>query len=686
MLQLPTPEQKSKLDGLKGVVSEREASLKSVEQEVAVAQSKWETEITAEPAEKQEPAGLQLRFALNENLEGEDASGNKVEATLAHADGPKWSDGRLAKGIKLDGTEKSFVSSAVPVSFERDSVFSYGVWIKHTGKEGALIAKMDEGKQLRGFDLFVSDGKVLVHLINAWPESAIRVSTKESVPRDRWAHVFATYDGSGKAAGINIYLNGKRSEIEVKEDKLNGSILSDTALNLGKRSKSYPFKGSLADARFYNRQLTVDEVGRLAEAPFVAIARIEADKRSDDQKNDLRNYYRRRYSPEWVKADEAVAQAKKERDDYNRKIPTTMIMGEMEKPRDTFVQVRGQYDNKGEKVTPATPVALPSMREGDARNRLGLARWLVSPEQPLTARVTVNRYWQMYFGNGIVKSAENFGSQGDWPTHPELLDWLANQFTRSGWDVKAMQKLIVMSATYRQSSAAPRKLVAKDPENLLHARGPRIRLQAEFLRDQALAVSGLMNPKIGGETVFPYQPPGLWEELMVREDGDRFSAQKYVQSHGDALYRRSMYMFWKRTSPPASMSALDAPDRQTCVVRRQRTNTPLQALILMNDPTYVEAARKLAERMMIEAKTDRERVTLAYRLALARAPKASEMDTLLKLYREQLAVYRKNPEAAAKLLKVGEAEPNASLDANELAAWAMVASTILNLDETVTKG
>jgi hypothetical protein len=363
-----------------------------------------------------------------------------------------------------------------------------------------------------------------------------------------------------------------------------------------------------------------------------------------------------------------------------------MVMQELPKPRDTFRLVRGQYDKKGEKVTAGTPVHLLPLSKDAPPNRLGLARWLVDPAHPLTARVIVNRYWQMYFGTGLVKTAEDFGSQGEWPSHPELLDWLATEFVRTGWDVKQMQRLIVTSAAYRQSSAVTPRLVARDPENRLLARAPRLRLQAEFIRDQALAASGLLNGAIGGHSVSPYQPPGLWEELAVRADGDRFTAQVYKQSHGPDLYRRTMYTFWKRTSPPPTLATFDAPDRETCTVRRARTNTPLQALVLMNDPTYVEAARKLAERLMIEAVSTEDRITLAFRLVLARQPNAEERGVMRKLFDEQRAVYRRDGPAALKLLAVGEAKRNEKLDPAELAAWAMMASMILNLDETLTKG
>ena len=424
----------------------------------------------------------------------------------------------------------------------------------------------------------------------------------------------------------------------------------------------------------------------LADAPSVQLARAPRAERTAEQNEAIKVYFRDHHYPAFAEAKKAVEQARKAKDDFEASIPTTMVMSEMEKPRDTFMLVRGQYDKPGEKVTMGVPAALPPMPAGAPANRLGLAEWLVSPAQPLTSRVIVNRYWQMYFGTGLVKTVEDFGAQGEWPSHPELLDWLAVEFIKSGWDIKHMQRLIVTSATYRQASTLTPALEFKDPDNRLLARGPRFRLQAEFIRDEALAISGLLNDEIGGKSVSPYQPAGLWEELMSRADGKNWTAQTYVQSHGPDLYRRTMYTFWKRTSPPPTLTTFDAPDRETCTVRRQRTNTPLQALVLMNDPTYIEASRKLAERLMKEAKSDKDRVTLAYRLAMSRAPKAEEIKVLLKLYEEQLKAYRANDQAATKLLGVGESGRNESLNPAELAAWTVVASTVLNLDETVTKG
>jgi hypothetical protein len=358
-------------------------------------------------------------------------------------------------------------------------------------------------------------------------------------------------------------------------------------------------------------------------------------------------------------------------------------MSEMEKPRETAILARGDYRNRGEKVTPGVPGFLPPLPSDAPANRLTLARWLVDPSHPLTARVTVNRFWQMYFGTGMVKTAEDFGSQGEAPSHPALLDWLATEFIRTGWDTKAMQKLIVTSAAYRQASKVTPALLEKDPENRLIARGPRFRLPAETVRDSALFMSGLLNDQIGGPSVFPYQPKGIWEDIAY---GDVYSAQSYTPSHGKDLYRRSMYTFWKRTMPPPSLATFDAPDREKCTARRLLTNTPLQALVLMNDPTYIEASRALAQRMITEAGKDpNKRINFAFRLATARNPDAKEAQVLREMARKELLEYRRDRDAAQKLVHVGESPFDAKLDVSELAAWTTVASTILNLDETITK-
>jgi hypothetical protein len=449
----------------------------------------------------------------------------------------------------------------------------------------------------------------------------------------------------------------------------------------------------------------------LPEAVAAALA-VPAGERTAAQRDELAKYFREKVSPAGKLLVAELAAAKMRRETLEAQIPTSMVMQELPQPRETFLLERGAYDKRAEKVSAALPAFLPPLPEGAPANRLGLAEWLVAPEHPLTARVTVNRYWQLFFGTGLVKTAEDFGTQGELPSHPDLLDYLAVEFQKSrksnverqtsdeatfdlrlstfdnsSWDVKHLVRRITTSAAYRQSSAVAQELAERDPENRLLARGPRFRLQAEFIRDQALWVSGLYDGRLGGKSVSPYQPAGLWEELMSRADGENWSAQKYEQDHGADLYRRTMYTFWKRTCPPPTLATLDAPDRETCTVRRSRTNTPLQALVLMNDPTYVEASRKFAERILREGgSTNDERFSFAFRTVLSREPSAAELAALGRLFARQQAHYESNPDAAKALLTIGESPADATMNPAELATWTMVASAILNTDEALTKG
>jgi hypothetical protein len=442
-------------------------------------------------------------------------------------------------------------------------------------------------------------------------------------------------------------------------------------LAIGNPHKGKPFKGEVGGLRVYNRLLTAADAATMSlDEPVQFILATEESKRTRDQNQRLTDYFLAYQAPADLRAVYArlnslksrMAQAKKE-------IPTVQVMAEMAKPRETFILARGDYRNLGEKVTPGVPSMLPPMPADAPANRLGLAEWLFAPQHPLTARVAVNRYWQLHFGYGLVKTTEDFGSQGDAPIQRDLLDWLATEF-QSKWDIKAMQRLIVTSATYRQASQVSAEMLEKDPENRLLARGPRFRLPAEAVRDNALAISGLLNRRIGGASVFPYQPAGIWEELSR---GETFTAQEYHESVGADLYRRSMYTFWKRTVPPAQLTTFDAPDREKCTSRRLITNTPLQALVLLNDPTYVEAAQVLAKRAMEADAVAPGRVRFLFREATGRAPSALEARVLTDLVQRRLDYYKQHPELASKL------------KGPELAAWTVVASTVLNLDEVITK-
>lgn len=429
-------------------------------------------------------------------------------------------------------------------------------------------------------------------------------------------------------------------------------------------------------------------VGDKSKAPdhIKDLLKKEPEKLEEADQKELRDYY---LASVYVDPDsrlpairEEIKPIQHDRDEFDKKITATMVSKELEKPRPSWVLIRGQYDKHGEPVGPGVPAILPPLPQSEVTNRLTFAKWLVEPKHPLTARVNVNRIWQQFFGVGIVKTAEDFGTKGEWPSHPELLDWLATEFMQSGWDVKHMVKLMVTSAAYRQDSRVTPQLLDIDPENRLVSRGPRFRLDAEELRDEALYVGGLLNLKMGGRGVRPYQPPGIWEAVGYTTS----TTAKYTQDHGDALYRRSLYMFWKRTAPPPTMITFDAPSRERCRARRERTNTPLQALITLNDPQYFEAARHLGYRMMREGGTeDSARLQYGFRLATGRSPCGSECTVLEESLAAQRAHYTANIEAAKKTISVGESPVPDDVPPPDLAAYTMVANLILNMDEVLTR-
>jgi hypothetical protein len=420
----------------------------------------------------------------------------------------------------------------------------------------------------------------------------------------------------------------------------------------------------------------------LVPANVAAAARIEPAKRSPADKKLLAEFRLSQHAEHRALKDELAA-LNKQITVLEAEIPTSLVMDEMKEPRPTHILMRGAYDKPGEKVTAATPAVLPPLAKDLPPNRLGFAKWLVDPQNPLTARVTVNRFWQQVFGAGLVKTSEDFGAQGAAPSHPELLDWLALEFIRTGWDVKALMKLMVTSATYRQHAGTTPENLRLDPENRLLSRGPRHRLMAELIRDQALAAGGLLVTKIGGPSVKPYHPPGLYEQVVAQRDNPKAT---YTQGAGDDLRRRSLYTYWKRSVPHPSMLLFDAPFRETCALRRSRSNTPLQALNLLNDPTYVEASRWLAQRMLKEGgPTAQGRLTHGFRLLLARHPQPVELATLASALERHQHDFQSDPESAKKLLGVGESKTVPQTDPAELAAYALVASTLLNLDETITK-
>ncbi|MDX2044091.1 MAG: DUF1553 domain-containing protein [Acidobacteriota bacterium] len=705
---LPTDDQKTRQESLARAIRDLEDELS--DKNISPLQEAWEKPLLGKPAIAP-TKNIIAHYELDGSLS--DSSGRYQQGRTLNGD-PGFGPGMVSRAVSLDGqTQLSFGKVG---NFDARQAFTFAVWLRPgLGKVGNYaFQKIADEQSRRGFELLFEQTHLIdiqrwgapltIRLTANWPNDAIQIRTKESFNNNEWKHLAITYDGSGKAAGLKVFLNGKPVAVEVAKDALTGATPNDAELMIGSKATGRAYSGGIDDLRLYDVALTAEQIDQLGlRHPIQTTLSGISGKRSKEESDRLREYYLTQIAPDVLKQKYAeLKDLKKQKADVDKSILNVMVMMELGKPRDTFVLARGDYRNKGEKVTPNVPAVLPPLSDSDKLNRLTLAKWLMDANHPLTARVAVNRYWQMLFGYGIVKTVEDFGVQGERPLHPELLDWLAVAF-RDGmmrdeggmmnnqtaaksiqpWDVKSLLRLIVTSATYRQSSKATPQLIEKDPENRLFARGPRHRLQAELVRDNALAISGLLDDRIGGKSVKPYHPAGLWEEMAF---GDGFSEQEYVLSKGRDLYRRSMYTFWKRTVPPAQLAAFDAPDREKCVARRATTNTPLQALVLMNDPTYVEASRKLAERALSEGGKDMNaKLAFAFRRATARKPTMAETKVLRELLTQQLTRYRSDQKAAADILNIGESAADAKLDKAELAAWTMVMSAILNLDETITK-
>ncbi|MEO1530420.1 MAG: DUF1553 domain-containing protein, partial [Planctomycetota bacterium] len=519
------------------------------------------------------------------------------------------------------------------------------------------------------------------HLIHAWPNNALKVKTKQGLKAGQWQHLFVTYDGTSKASGIKVYLDGEELEWSVQQDSLKDTIQTERTLLIGSRHPGSRFKGEIDEVSVFDRRLTSSEVASLANASGIApLLATEPKDWTEEQLSTLRTHYLENEDSRHNELKRAVDKLVAEETELKKPLTTVMVMGNQGKPRDTFILDRGAYDSPTDKkVEPGTMSVLPPMGDDLPRDRLGLAKWLFQDDHPLTARVAVNRYWQLFFGTGLVATPQDFGAQGDFPSHPELLDWLAVDFRENGWNVKRLVKQIVMSSTYRQRSASDRSEFEQDPDNRLLARGPRFRLQGEFIRDNALFVSGLLVDRLGGPGVKPYQPPGLWKEVSLGGN------PRFVQDKGDKLYRRSLYTYWKRSAPPPSMQIFDAPTREKCTVIRARTNTPLQALVTLNDVQFVEAARHFAQRLLAKSASDQSRLEEGFRIVTARRPTDSETEILNRILDDATKRYESDIEAAKKLLDVGDSERDMSLSPATHAAWTIVASSLLNLDETLTR-
>ncbi len=597
--------------------------------------------------------------------------------------------GPVGQAVRLTGDDGLPVKAG---NFTRHDPFSIALWLNTPDvKERAVVfhrsrAWTDAGS--RGYELLIEEGRLSTALIHFWPGNALRVRTREAIPTGEWLHVAITYDGSSRAAGLQIFVNGQPTDCETVRDQLTRNITGggEEDITIGERFRDRGFTQGLVDEfQVYDRQLAAIEVAHLFAGQSLSDTRSRSASQLGEpgtapdsaERQALYEYFLRTQNEPWRAALAELRDLRRQRGDLFDATAEIMVMRELPETRPTHLLKRGAYDSPAELVQAETPVSLKTLPASAPRNRLGLAHWLTDPDHPLTARVAVNRFWQMLFGRGLVATPEDFGRQGQPPTHPELLDWLALSLRESGWDVKGLLRTIVLSATYRQSSDVTPDGLVRDPENILLARGPSFRLPAEMIRDGALHSGDLLVERIGGPPVKPYQPPGLWEEK---------SGVKYERDMGEGSHRRSLYTYWKRTSPPPSMMTFDASTREVCIVRRQATATPLQVLVLLNDPQYVEAARALAQQTMLRAEsTPAQWVGRVFRTLTSRTPTEEELTVLNRMYEEQFTEFMTHPSDARALLSIGDHPRDETLDMSQLAALTAVAGALMNHDETVIR-
>ena len=594
-----------------------------------------------------------------------------------------WADGRYAasyreveygKGVTGRSlrynvlTKVQFPATKVGY-YERYEPFSVSLWLK-VNEQYPLATVFYSSENHRygyqGYDLLLRENKLNFRLSHSFPHDAISVTGKEKIPLGQWNHVAISYDGSSKASGVKIYLNGQEQAVDVAQDHLLRNIQQHYSIHKGPLSglsfgekaldKSMP-NGEVDEFHLFSGVLTKPEVGHLFALKLLPLQKAEQ-----------------------ALASSPLIEVRKKICDIYDSVPEVMVMGDLPQARPTYVLQRGVYDKHGEQVTPSTPAAILSYDKKYPRNRLGLAQWLFDERNPLTARVAVNRVWQLIFGKGLVESSDDFGNQGRPPTHPELLDHLAIWYREHGWDTKALFKYILMSATYQQSSANDAKVLQADPDNKLLTRNPRYRLPAEMLRDNALQVAGLLSKKVGGPSVYPYQPAGLWEELS-----DKAWRYQYILSEGEDLYRKSIYTVRKRTSYVPFLQIFDAPDRSVCTVQRQRSSSPMQSLAMLNDPQFVEAARFIALRILNEGGKDtRDQLIYGYRLIAGRRPNAEEIKAMLEQYNNEMEAYSKNSTKRREWLSVG-AKKAESTEEVKLVVLSQLSLALMNTDVFLTR-
>ncbi len=617
-----------------------------------------------------------LRDKVNPSLTG------SMESIGEKSKQPPLVEGFQGKAAALNGD--AWLKMGGVGSFSKDQPFSVGLWVTiPENLENGAIFHTGEGAVLynrRGYHLYLKDNKLEMILAHTAPYNVISNITLEGIPRDEWVHLLMTYDGSSKAAGIKTYLNGNPMASKMVKDNLYKDILfgreNQPGIQIGAVWRGKGLKGAAVDELMvFDKELSPMEIMQWLQPDLLAAMLEKAPEalRSEERKA-LETFYWHNLSPAYQSQVKKLTAARKEHSETVEPIQEVMIMDEMDPKRPTYLLERGEYHAHGEEVQPGTPETILPMAETYEKNRLGLARWLLDERHPLTARVAVNRLWQQFFGRGLVATASDFGNQGEMPSHPELLDWLAVTFRESGWDVKELQKKILLSETYKQASLSSPELQEKDPENTLLARGPSGRMPGEMIRDNALLASGMLGKTIGGPSVKPYQPDGLWS----------VNGGQYTEDTGENLFRRSIYTLWKRSVPHPTLHIFDSPERSESTIRRQETNTPLQALVLMNDPIYVEIAKVLGATISQHQDTG-QGIQEAFRKLTGRTAQDREIEVLLALRENELDKFRSSPEKMEGWLSAGSYPVQEKPDRLDWAANTVVASAILNSDATITK-
>ena len=641
--------------------------------------------------------GLVVHLPLNEGSGTEVQNRGTGPKSFTSEGQVKWiQDGKIGPAPVID---KGVVFDLGQLGdFEKDQPFSFGAWIKaeRKGVVASILGKIDLDNRARGWDIMQNKDALNIHMIHSYPENYIKVSTRAGVVQfGRWQHVFVTYDGTFKSSGFKVYIDGIEEPLKVGEQiegmkeggslTMDASIRTETPLLVGRRTFGKVFKdGAIQDVRLYSRTLDAAEVQNIAYlVPLASVLAMKPDDRTGQQQATLFDHSLLAWDSEYFSLAKTAQQLEAEYHVIKERSPVTHIQQERsDSPAMAHILMRGQYDKPGKQVQAAPPAALHPLPDGVPRNRLGLARWLVDPANPLTARVTVNRFWQEIFGRGIVTTPEDFGVMGAAPSHPELLDWLAVEFRQGDWDVKKLFKTMLMSATYRQAAVTNPEKLEKDRDNALLSRGPRFRMDAEMVRDYALSVSGLLVLRMYGPGTKPRQPVDIWEIVGLPSSDTR----TYMQDTGENLHRRTVYHFWKRMAPPPNLDAFNAPSREVCTVRRERTNTPLQALVTLNDPQFIEAASHLARRAIFHH-GDGASGIIKYitRRVLCRPITSMEERIIMNTRDELLAYYRANPEDAKALVGGGDSPADDMLNVTELAVWTMVCNQVMNLDEVLNK-